>query len=190
MIHIDNTLVSLDLFNEYFICDLPNCLGACCVEGDYGAPLEKEEISIIRNNLDKIKPYMTAEGKALLEKEDFHEKDPDGDWVTTCVNGRDCVFAYHEKSIYYCAIEKAWLNKKISFRKPVSCHLYPVRLGKVKDLVTVNYSEWHICHAARQLGKKDAVPLYAFLKEALIRRFGNSWYAQMDEIAEELKEMD
>ncbi|MBT3302602.1 MAG: DUF3109 family protein [Bacteroidetes bacterium] len=190
MVHIDNTLVSFDLFKEQFICDLPNCLGACCVEGDFGAPLEQEEVKVVADNLEKIKPYMTAAGLELLKKDGFHETDPDGDLVTTCVNGRDCVFVYHEKSIYSCAIEKAFLNNEIDFRKPISCHLYPVRLGKVKEMVSVSYNEWHICSPARVLGKQEGVPLYVFLKDALIRRFGISWYTQMDEIADDILEMD
>lgn len=188
MVHIDNTLVSFDLFKEHFICDLPKCLGSCCVEGDYGAPLEEDEIALIDESIELIKPYMTQEGLELLEAEGFYEEDPDKDLVTTCVKGRDCVFAYTNKGVYACAIETAWNDGKSAFRKPVSCHLYPVRLGKVKDMVTLNYSEWSICKPARMLGQNEGVPLYVFLREALIRRFGISWYTQMDEIAEELKE--
>ena len=189
MILFDNTLISLDIFTKNFVCNLPKCLGRCCYEGDYGAPLSEEEVVMIGSNINEIKAFMTIDARNALDKELFWAKDPTGDYCTSCIDNKDCVFAYKENQIYRCAIEKAYEEGTISFSKPLSCHLYPIRLGRVKDMVTVNYNEWHICRPALISGKRKAVPLYVFLKDALIRRFGEAWYTELERIAEELKEL-
>ena len=187
MILHGEVLLSLDLFEKEFVCNLTRCKGMCCVEGDSGAPLEAGEVDIIAQDIEAIKPYMNDAGRELLEREGFHEKDEDGDLVTTCVSGRDCVFAINEAGVYKCAIEKAWQEGKTSFRKPVSCHLYPLRVSSSGAYKYVNYNRWDICSAACELGSELKVPVYKFLKDALTRNFGMEWYAELEVIAEELK---
>ena len=180
MIVIDDTLVSGDLAKKYFVCDLAACHGDCCVEGDAGAPLEDEEISILEDYLDEIKPYMAPKGLVVVEKNGVFDYDFDGEFVTPLVDNRECAFVYFENGITYCAIEKAWKEGKIDFQKPISCHLYPVRLSKLmNDHIAVNYDHWEICNVALLKGVKDQVPVYRFLKEPLIRKFGNAWYEKL-----------
>ena len=184
MIIVDNVLVSDDIKEIRFSCDLKACHGDCCVEGDAGAPLEEEEISIIEDYLEEIKPYMTREGIEVVENNGVFDYDVDGEYVTPLVNNRECAFVYFEKGIALCAIEKAWIEKKIKFRKPVSCHLYPIRLDKVGDRIAVNYHRWHICVPALQKGRQEGVPLYKYLREPLIRKFGKEWYGKLLEAME------
>jgi len=179
MILIDDALVSEDLGKIHFTCDLGKCHGDCCVEGDAGAPLEEEEISILEDYLDEIKPYMTPEGLAVVEKEGVFDYDFDGEYVTPLVEDRECAFVYIENGTSYCAIEKAWKEGKLPFQKPISCHLYPVRLSKLTDHIAVNYDHWDICNVALLKGKENQVPVYKFLKEPLIRKFGNAWYEKL-----------
>lgn len=179
MIVIDDTLVSDDLAKKRFICDLGKCHGDCCVEGDAGAPLEDEEIGILEDCLDEIKPYMAPKGIAVVEKSGVFDYDFDGEFVTPLVDDRECAFVYFENGISYCAIEKAWKEGKIDFQKPISCHLYPVRLSVLTDHIAVNYDHWEICKAALLKGQEHQVPVYRFLKEPLIRKFGNDWYNKL-----------
>jgi hypothetical protein len=187
MVIIDDTLVSENLKKIHFICDLDKCHGDCCVEGDAGAPLEEDEIGILEDSLDEIKPYMTPEGLDVVEKTGVFDYDIDGEFVTPLVNDRECAFVYFENGISYCAIEKAWAEGKIDFQKPISCHLYPVRLKQLSSHTAVNYDEWHICNAALLKGKDNQVPLYRFLKEPLTRKFGAEWYEKLT-LAFEAKE--
>ncbi len=187
MLQIDDTIVSLDLFNESFVCDLDSCQGICCIEGDAGAPLEDEEIDILENLIPVIWNDLSEESKKVIDKQGVFYIDEDGEPVTSIVNGRECVFTYtDENKICKCAIEKAYREGKIDFYKPISCHLYPVRIQKYKDFWAVNYHRWAICHCARELGHKLKVPVYQFLKEPLIRKFGEDWYAQMEIADKEL----
>lgn len=179
MIIIDDTLVSEELKNIYFSCDLSQCRGDCCVEGDAGAPLEEEEIAILEDYLDEIKPYMAQEGLDVVENTGVFDYDAEGEYVTPLVNDRECAFVYFENGISYCAIEKAWLEKKISFQKPISCHLYPVRLSELKHHTAVNYDRWDICKMALIKGKQDNQPLYKYLKIPLTRKFGKKWYQKL-----------
>lgn len=185
MILVGNTLISLDVLEEEFVCNINQCKGSCCIDGDYGAPLNEDDISAITRNIESIKPYMTADGLQKLEESSFYEEDPDLEMVTQCLSGRECLFAINEKGIYKCAIEKAFIEKKSDYRKPISCYLYPIRLGKVGEYITVNYDRWSICNSACQLGKSLKVPLYKFLKEPLIQHFGTDWYSELEEVAEE-----
>jgi len=180
MIKIGKTLVSDELRDALFICHLPECHGDCCVEGDAGAPLEEEEISILEDYLDEIKSYMTETGRSVVEKNGVFDYDADGSYVTTLVNNRECAFVYREKGINFCSIEKAYDEKKIKFRKPISCHLYPIRLKKVGEFTAVNYEKWSICKPAVIMGYDKAIPLYRFLKQSLVRRFGEEWYEQLE----------
>lgn len=149
------------------------------MDGDAGAPLEEEEISILEDYLDEIKPYMSEKGLKVVEESGVFDYDEDGEFVTPLVNDRECAFVYFDKGVSYCAIEKAWSEKKINFQKPISCHLYPVRLSELKHHTAVNYDRWDICKAALKKGKQDNIPLYKFLKTPLIRKFGEKWYHEL-----------
>jgi hypothetical protein len=180
MIIIDNTSVSDDLYLLRFCCNLQRCLGECCVAGDAGAPLEEAEISTLEDDLDTIKPYMTEQGIKTVDERGVFDYDIHGKFVTSLVNDGECVFANFKDGIAHCAIEKAYSEGKIKFRKPVSCHLYPVRITVYKDFIAVNYEKWNICKPALKQGNKDGVPLYKFLKSALVRKFGIKWYEKLE----------
>jgi hypothetical protein len=188
MIVIDNTIVSDDLWKVQFICNVDRCLGACCVAGDAGAPLQEEEISVLEDNLEKIRPYMTEKGRETVRELGLFDYDMKGDFVTPLVNGAECAFTNFEKGIAYCAVERAWEEGKITFRKPVSCHLYPVRISKFNEFDAVNYDKWHICKPALKLGRKKGVPLYVFLKASLNRKYGAEWYDKLVKAIDELKD--
>jgi hypothetical protein len=187
MIVIDDTLVSEELKSVYFSCNLSQCKGDCCVEGDAGAPLEEEEIALLEDYLEEIKPFMAPKGLEVIEKNGVFDYDVDGEYVTPLVNDRECAFVYFENGISFCAIEKAWMEKKIPFRKPISCHLYPVRLSRLKHHTAVNYDRWDICKTALLKGKQDNLPLYKYLKEPLIRKFGQAWYSKLQQAIENEK---
>ena len=186
MIAIDNTLVSEHLIEKKFVCDINACKGECCVAGDSGAPLEKEEISILKDVLDKVKPYLPKDGLKAIEKQGVYVIDEDGDYTTPLVKGKHCAFTYFENDIAKCAIEKAFYEGKINWKKPISCHLYPVRITKYKDYEAVNYHKWEVCKPACECGAKLNVPVYKFLKEPLVRKYGNEWYKKL-ELAAKLK---
>ncbi|MBR6507923.1 MAG: DUF3109 family protein [Paludibacteraceae bacterium] len=186
MFLIQNTLVSLDVLEKEFCCDLDTCRGCCCIEGDAGAPVSDEELQQIEQLLPELLPQMTKEARAVVEQQGLSYLDPSGEQVLSIVNGKDCIFARTDHNGWcYCLIEKAFNAGKISFKKPISCHLYPIRLTRVGDYTGVEYHRWDICHCARQLGKKKHIPLYQFLREPLIRRFGEAWYAELCLTAEE-----
>lgn len=190
MIQIDDTIIALDIVDECFICDLSVCKGACCVEGDSGAPLEAEEVKTIEDILPVIWDDLSPQAKELIEKQGVAYKDYDGEMVTSIVNGKDCVFTYYDESgICKCAIEKAYKEKKIDFYKPVSCHLYPIRVQKYREFTALNYNRWRVCSAAVVLGDKEKVAIYQFLKEPLIRKFGEAWYNELCIAASEYKKM-
>jgi hypothetical protein len=161
------------------MCNLKKCKGACCVEGDAGAPLLEEEISLLEDCVDEVKPYMTERGLKVIAEMGVFEYDMAGQFVTPLVNGRECAFAIFNDGIAWCAIEKAWTEGKVDFRKPVSCHLYPIRITNYKDFDAVNYHEWHICKAALVHGRRNNMPLYKFLKEPLIRMYDEAWYRDL-----------
>ncbi len=176
MIIIDKTLVSDELKEVCFCCDLEKCKGACCVEGDAGAPLEEEEISPLEDDLHLIEPYMTEEGIRVVRESGVFDYDEHGHFVTPLVNDRECAFANFDNGIAYCAIEKAYEEKKIGFRKPLSCHLYPLRISKLIGHDAVNYHKWDICKPALEKGRQLHLRLGDFLKEALIRKYGPEWF--------------
>lgn len=184
----DNTLVSLDVLEKEFCCDLDTCRGSCCIEGDAGAPLTVEEEEKIQSILPVLLPEMTKEAKAVVEAQGIAYNDPSNERVTSIVNNKDCIFARTDHNGWcYCLIEKAYNAGKIDFKKPISCHLYPIRLTKVGEYTGLEYHRWDICHCARILGKKKHIPLYQFLKEPLIRRFGQAWYEELELTANEWK---
>ncbi len=188
MFLIQNTLVSLDVIEKEFCCDLETCRGCCCIEGDAGAPVSDEEVAEIEQILHILLPDMTKEARAVVEKQGISYLDPSGERVTSIVNDKDCIFARTDHNGWcYCLIEKAYHAGKIGFKKPISCHLYPIRLTRVGNYIGVEYHRWDICHCARQLGKKKHIPLYQFLREPLVRRFGEAWYAELELTASEWK---
>ena len=188
MIQIGDVVVSFDVLREKFLCDLSACKGACCIEGDAGAPVELDEIGKLEEVLPVIWDELSPEARAVLEKQGVVYTDCEGDLVTSIVNNKDCVFTcYDEKGCCYCAIEKAYREGKTDFYKPVSCHLYPIRIGDYGVYKAVNYNRWDVCKAAVLLGRKEDLPVYKFLKEPLIRKFGEDWYAELELVAEEMK---
>ena len=189
MIQIDDKLISEDIFSEEFVCNLTKCKGACCVEGDIGAPLDKNEAEILDKIYDKIKPYLTEDGIKAIEEKGTWEIDPhDGDYVTPMVGNRDCVYVtYDEKGITKCGIEKAYEDGAIDWQKPISCHLYPIRATEYSSFIALNYHEWPICNDACTLGKELQVPVYKFLKTPLIRKKGEEFYTTLCEAADQWK---
>ena len=179
MLIIDDCIISDNLKDRCFSCDLAVCKGACCIEGDCGAPLQHDEIAVLERIFPSVKPYMTSEGVAVVEREGVSSLDFDQLPCTPLVNNRDCAYAVKYGDITMCAIEKAWRDRVIDFRKPISCHLYPVRVEDFGEFKAVNYHEWDICRCAVAKGKTEGVPLYKYLKEPLIRRFGQQWYDEL-----------
>jgi hypothetical protein len=181
MIKVGEVLVSDDIKEVEFVCHLDKCKGACCVEGDLGAPLEEEELPIMNEILEKVKPYLTHDGRKAIEEQGTYILDEDGDYSTPTIGGRECAYShYDEKGILKCGIEQAYLDGKIGFKKPISCHLYPIRITKnKKGFEAVNYHKWSICSAACSYGKSLQVPLYKFLKDPLVRKYGADWYEEL-----------
>lgn len=180
MILVDNAVISDDIKEQFFVCDLTACKGACCVEGDLGAPLEDSELKELEDAYEAVKPYISREGREAIEKSGLYIKDFEGDFSTTTINDRECAFAiYDDKKVLKCGIEQAYIDGKTSFRKPVSCHLYPIRITKYDHYEALNYDRWDICSAACALGDKLGVPVYKFLKDALIRKYGEAWYQEL-----------
>ena len=186
MIQVDDKIISLNVFEKHFVCDLSACKGACCIEGDSGAPLLKEEEEILDDIYEKVKPYMRAEGITEIENQGVAVYDADGDLTTPLVNNRECAFVTFENGITKCSIEKAHLAGKVDFKKPISCHLFPIRIKEYRDFDAVNYEEIKICAPACKCGSELEVPVYAFLKEPLIRKYGDVWYEKLLETANSL----
>ena len=181
MVQIEDTIISLDLIECFFCCDLAQCKGACCIEGESGAPLEKEEYDIIRKILPAIWNDLLPEAQEVINRQGVGYKDVENDLVTSIVNGKNCVFTcYNADGICRCAIEKAYNEGRIDFVKPISCRLYPVRVKRNKHFQAVNYNRWEICRAAEEAGKLKNVLLYQFLREPLISKFGEEWYHALD----------
>lgn len=188
MIQIGDAIVSFDLFDKHFLCNLKACKGICCVDGDSGAPLTKEEGKLIQKNYPKFEKYLDKKYKKIIEKVGFSVIDSDGDLVTPLYNNRECVYTYiDEKGCTKCAIEKSFVEGKSNFQKPVSCHLFPIRIQAYKDFDAVNYQQLDICKPGRECGIQNKLPLYKFLKEPLIRKYGKEWYAELEIVAEEMK---
>lgn len=188
MIEIDDKIVSADLLRECFACDLSQCKGICCVEGNAGAPLEVEEVDLLEAEYENYKPYMTSEGVKAVDHQGFMVIDDEGDYTTPLVGDAACAYAFEEGGITLCAIEKAWREGKTPFRKPISCHLYPIRLVNFSNGSTgLNYHNWSVCASARTCGKKLGIPVYKALKEPIIRRFGEEFYKALEAAEEYIK---
>lgn len=187
MLAIGNTLISEELLEKHFVCDLNACKGACCVKGDYGAPLEDEELEELDKVYDIVKPYLPETGIAAIEKQGRYLLYDKKEWVTPLVKGKECAYTVFEDGIAKCGIEKAFYDGKIKWKKPISCHLYPIRITKNKKtgIEALNYDRWSICKAACKLGDNLKVPVFKFLKESLTRRYGKKWYAELEFAAKE-----
>ena len=180
MLEIGNTLISLDLIERFFCCNLDACHGECCIEGEAGAPITKEEYNKLKEILPVVWDDLLPAAKEVINESGVGYIATDGDLVTSIVDGKNCVFTcYGEGGMCYCAIEKAYCEGRTDFYKPISCHLYPVRLTEYPDFTAINYHRWKICKAAEVLGRKEGIRLYQFLKAPLIRRFGQDWYNEL-----------
>jgi len=185
MILLQNTLISEDVIDRKFICDIERCKGACCIEGDQGAPVEKDEVELIKSQLTGIAKHLSEEGQAWIDEHGFVEEDKDGDLVTTCLpDGKCCFVTEDQNGKLACSIEQAYYAGDSTFLKPISCHLYPIRISKYVEYHAVNYHQWDICSDACALGNKVGVRVYEFLEAALIRKFGADWYSELKQLAE------
>ena len=182
MLSIDHVLISDAVLNEYFACDFSACKGLCCVEGDAGAPLEEEEISILEDCFDSIKPYMLQAGIQAVEQNGVFDYDADGNLVTPLINDKECVFVYFDENASKCAVERAFLEGKIDFQKPISCHLYPIRIKKFDYYERLDYHQWEVCEAARRQGKNLKITVFDYLEEPLTRRYGKAWIKKVKKI--------
>lgn len=188
MFQLDKTIVSEEILEKEFVCNLSACKGACCVDGDAGAPLEQEELVKLEEILPVIKGYLRKEGLEAIEKQGLYTTNEQGEHETTLVDGADCAYViYDDKNVALCGIEEAYNQGEIDFKKPVSCHLYPIRVKQYSEFAAVNYDRWEICDDACSLGKELSVPVYKFVKQALIRKFGEAWYQELDKVAQERK---
>ena len=189
MIQIDDKLISEDIFSEEFVCNLSKCKGACCVEGDVGAPLNKDETLILERIFDQVKPYLRPEGVKAIEEQGTWVLDPsDNDYVTPMVEGKECAYViFDEKGITKCGIEKAYEDGAVDWQKPISCHLYPIRIDEYRTFTALNYHKWEICSDACTLGRELKVPIYKFVKTPLIRKYGEEWYQTLCDAADEWK---
>jgi hypothetical protein len=190
MVQIGDKIISLDLFKVKFICDLKDCRGMCCVYGDSGAPLMENEKKEIKSNFKEYKKYLKRQGLESIKRKGYYYKDSEGDIVTTLIDNKECAYSIEEDGVVKCAIEKSWKNGESKFRKPLSCHLYPIRIKKYKDFTGINYDTWNICKAALDLGEKNDILLYKYLKEPLIRAFGDDWYKELEVVALEIEKSD
>lgn len=191
LIEIKDKIASLSLFEKKFVCDLNACRGACCVEGNSGAPIKEDEISILEDDLEEIKPYMRKEGIEVVETTGVFYIDWDKEMALNLVEGKECVFVnFDQHNIAKCAIEQAYKDGKTKLKKPISCHLYPIRVQKFEQFDALNYNEWKICEPACKCGSKLDVKVFKFLKDAIIRAFGEDFYQEMETINLELEKMN
>ena len=187
ILQIGDVLLSPDILTERFCCDYEKCKGVCCVEGNAGAPVTIDEIGEIEESLDAVWGDLSAQAQSVLDRQGVAYPDPEGELVTSIVNGKDCVFTCYDGENCLCALEKACRAGKTKFLKPISCSLYPIREKRFSNgTVGLNYNRWDICRDAVKKGQELNLPIYQFLKEPLIRRFGEDWYQELCEVAQEL----
>jgi hypothetical protein len=191
VIEIEDKVLSRDIFEKKFVCDLTACKGACCVEGSSGAPLEEEEIHILEKIYEDVKPFLNKKGIKAIEKQGQWVIDADGDYTTPLVaEEKECAYTIFENGLALCGIEKAFKAGATDYRKPISCHLYPIRTRKYAKFEALNYDVWHLCEPACACGEKLQVPVYKFLKDALTRKYGEEFYKMVEAAAVEVKNMD
>ncbi len=186
MFQIGKTIVSEDIIEKDFVCNLSSCHGACCVYGDAGAPLNEVETKILEDIYTKVKPFLRPEGILAIEAQGTWVVGTDGTLETPLIDNKDCAYVIFDGRTALCGIEQAYNQGEVSWKKPVSCHLYPVRVKDFSEFAAVNYDRWDICDDACTLGKELEVPVYKFVKEALVRRFGQDWYDELEKVATEL----
>ncbi len=185
MIQLGKALISEDIIEKEFVCNLSACKGVCCIDGDAGAPLEEDELKILMDIYPKVKPFLRKEGIKAIEEQGLFTT-TDGEHETTLIDGKDCAYViFDDNKTALCGIEEAYNQGEISWKKPISCHLYPIRVRDYTEFSAVNYHKWEICDDACTLGKELQVPVYKFVKQALIRKFGENWYAELEKTAEE-----
>ena len=187
MFQLNKTIVSEEILEKEFVCNLSACKGACCVDGDAGAPLDEEETKILAEIFPKVKPFLRPEGIIAIEAQGTHVTSDFGELETPLIDGKDCAYVIFDGKTALCGIEQAYNEGIVDWKKPVSCHLYPIRVKEYSDFSAVNYHKWHICSDACALGEELGVPVYQFVKEALIRKFGQQWYEELEKVAKELK---
>lgn len=183
MIAIENTLVSDEVLREAFVCDLQKCKGECCVAGDAGAPLEKDELQVLSDIFTAVSPFLSEEGVKSILEQGVYVIDEEGDYVTPLINGGECAYTVFENGVATCGIEKAYNAGAVSFKKPISCHLYPIRISSHEGFDAVNYHQWEVCSDACKLGKQLQVPVYRFLKDPITRKYGAAYFEQLEEAA-------
>ncbi len=187
MFQLGKTIVSEDILEKEFVCNLAACKGQCCIDGEAGAPLEEEELKILLDIYPKVKPFLRKEGIEAIEDQGLFVT-TEGEHETTLIDNKDCVFViFDEKKTAKCGIEEAYNQGLINWKKPISCHLYPVRIMDYSEFSAVNYHKWPICDDACSLGEELGVPVYKFVKEALVRKFGKDWYCELEKVAETYK---
>lgn len=189
MFQLGKTIISEDILDREFVCNLQACKGACCVEGEAGAPVTVAETEILEKIFPKIKSYLRKEGIEAIEAQGTYTTNPVGDFETTLVNGKECAYViFDDNNITKCGIEMAYKDGiidplAIDFKKPISCHLYPIRIQEYRQMTAINYHAWPICNDACELGKELKIPTYKFVKDALIRKFGQDWYDELEKVA-------
>lgn len=185
MFQIGKTIVSEEILENDFVCNLNACKGACCVGGEYGAPLEDSETDKLVNIFEEVKPFLRPEGIKAIEEQGAFVEGEDGEWETPLVDNNECAYViFSDSGVAKCGIEAAYEAGATKWKKPVSCHLYPVRTREYSEFTAVNYHKWEICDPACSLGKELKVPIYKFVKDALIRKFGKAWYRELEQVAE------
>lgn len=186
MFQLGKTIVSEEILEKDFVCNLSACKGACCIAGDAGAPLEESELQLMKDVYPEVKPFLRKEGIEAIEQQGIYTTNEFGEHETPLIDNADCAYViFDEKNTALCAIEEAYNSGLISWKKPVSCHLYPIRIREYSEFSGVNYDKWEICDDACSLGKELAVPVYKFVKQALIRKFGEDWYMELEKVAED-----
>lgn len=188
MFQLGKTIVSEDIIEKDFVCNLSACKGACCIDGDAGAPLTKEEAEILEDIYPKVKPFLRKKGIEAIEAQGTSTKNEWDEIETPLINGADCAYViFDNKKTALCGIEEAYNQGEIKWKKPISCHLYPIRVKDYTEFSAVNYERWDICDDACSLGKELQVPIYKFVKEALIRKFGEDWYTELEKVADKMQ---
>lgn len=186
MFQIDDTLISEEIISEEFVCNISRCKGQCCVSGSAGAPLEKEETKILEKLYSKISPFLSKKGRMAIKEQGNYVGGLDGDLETPLIENKECAYTVFDKGGFaQCGIEKAYNNGAIKWNKPISCHLYPIRVNKYPTFTAVNYHEWSVCDSACSLGAELKVPVYKFVKNALVRKFGKKWFKKLSLFAKE-----